>query len=269
MRYFPTDTYDFDDVARLAPPDWMMNALRMNPGYCNWGNHEDYMIKDGHGWDSRQSVASSTEFTWGLDDLNEVVNFYFNITRPAHECRPCRGRGLAPEALLFDESFYRRFPVRASEDSGSNYLQCDVDALWEARRLERNIETKPTLEEFKANPAKYLGCMGHDAINRGVIGEARAKEGGYEYICPDCDGHGQILTGEAALQLQLWVIHPRKGCSRGVLIENIPNEAELAKMVSYLKEARDRNANRFAGLDLHSPEMLAQPVVRMIGKSDD
>jgi hypothetical protein len=46
----------------------------------------------------------------------------------------------------------------------------------------------------------------------------------------------------------LWVIHPRKGASRGVLLTEIKEE-ELPKVVEYLKDARQRNWDRFAKLD--------------------
>ena len=40
------------------------------------------MIKDGSGWDASQFCDSWTAFgPWGLDDLNELVNFYFQLSR--------------------------------------------------------------------------------------------------------------------------------------------------------------------------------------------
>jgi hypothetical protein len=52
---------------------------------------------------------------------------------------------------------------------------------------------------------------------------------------------------EARVALQLWFIHPRKGASRGVYIKNI-EEKEVPEVIAYLKEAAERNANRFSKL---------------------
>ena len=47
------------------------------------------------------------------------------------------------------------------------------------------------------------------------------------------------------MQLVLWMIHPRSGASRGVEIKNI-NKEDLLKVFEYLREAANRNANRFS-----------------------
>jgi hypothetical protein len=43
----------------------------------------------------------------------------------------------------------------------------------------------------------------------------------------------------------LWVLHPRKGASRGIYIKNI-EENEVEDVLKYLKQAAERNANRFS-----------------------
>jgi len=47
--------------------------------------------------------------------------------------------------------------------------------------------------------------------------------------------------------LQLWILHPRKGASRGVYIKNI-EENEVPEVIQYLKIAAERNSNRFSKL---------------------
>jgi hypothetical protein len=42
----------------------------------------------------------------------------------------------------------------------------------------------------------------------------------------------------------MWVLHPRKGCSRGVEVKNI-KQNELPEIFKYLRSAADRNAERF------------------------
>ena len=50
------------------------------------------------------------------------------------------------------------------------------------------------------------------------------------------------------MELQLWVLHPRKGCSRGVRIKNVL-QSDIPKVIEYLQEARKRNDDRFSKLD--------------------
>ena len=52
---------------------------------------------------------------------------------------------------------------------------------------------------------------------------------------------------EAKIALQLWFLHPRKGCSRGVYVKNI-EESDVPNVIEYLKEAAKRNAERFSKL---------------------
>jgi hypothetical protein len=129
--------YSQEDAKELNAPEWMLQTLTMNPSYTSWGPYEDYMCGGGTGWSSPLFYESWSMFDFGLDDLNEVVNFYFEIEKP------------------------------------------DVVAV---------------------------------------------------------------------LNLVLWIIHPRKGASRGVEVKNI-QQSDLPNIIKYLKEARDRNHNRFSKLD--------------------
>ncbi len=53
MRYF-----DEDEAARLNAEPWQLALLKANPSYLGWGPHEDYMWKEGSGWDSRIVVPT-------------------------------------------------------------------------------------------------------------------------------------------------------------------------------------------------------------------
>jgi hypothetical protein len=120
--------------------------------------------------------------------------------------------------------------------------QDEVDALWKANRLHYFTE-KPTAEVLNA---QYRTGTGHDCINRTICIETRAKRLGVWGDCPQCEGSGRIYTEpKAKLQLQTWIIHPRKGASRGLLLEEI-KEHELPEVFSWLKGAAKRNAERFS-----------------------
>jgi hypothetical protein len=47
--------------------------------------------------------------------------------------------------------------------------------------------------------------------------------------------------------LTLWMIHPRKGCSRGVEIKSL-EEGDVPEAFRFLKHAARRNASRFGHL---------------------
>jgi hypothetical protein len=99
--------HDDEEAARLNAEQWQLDLLKMNPEYLGWGPHEDYMGKEGDGWDSRQVFATWADFgPWKLDDLNECANFYFSVNRASEECATCAGKGTHPDAQWISESWY-------------------------------------------------------------------------------------------------------------------------------------------------------------------
>jgi len=244
MRNYPEDKSDLEDFSKLNAEDWMMEALKMNPDYVYWGPYEDYMCSEKSGWDSRVIVDSWDDFGLGLDDLNEVVNFYFEISRSSEECCDCEGSGYNKETQIISDTWYdfenigRKWSYSITQD--------EVEALWDAGRLRHDFESKPTAEEVNAWARGKT--MGHDAINKWICVEQRAKRLGVYGKCDNCHGDGYIFTEpKAKLGLVLWVLHPRKGCSRGVHVKEI-RQNELPFVIKYLQMAAERNANRFSKL---------------------
>jgi len=76
MRHFYKD-----DAKDLKADKWMLDLLKLNPAYTSWGPYEDYMSGPKDGWSSPQFRDGWKACDFGLDDLNEVVNFYFEIER--------------------------------------------------------------------------------------------------------------------------------------------------------------------------------------------
>ena len=240
---------DENEIAALNAEPWMLDCLRMNPSYVHWGPGDDYMHGRGDGWDSGQSMATWEEFgPWHLDELNEVVHFYFHATRSSVECQSCGGSGHNPETRAIEEDFYdlrgdgsRRWCNKITQD--------EVDALVAQGRLQRRREGGPlTADEVNAaNSARgsLFGALSHDAINRWILVEARALRLGVFGQCTECGGEGSVYTSPAAtLGLVLWFLHPRKGASRGVEIQCIQRD-ELPAVFAFLREAARRNAERF------------------------
>ena len=75
--------------------------------------------------------------------------------------------------------------------------------------------------------------------------------------CPTSEGHGNLFTGPAYLTLVLWVLHPRKGCSRGVEVNHIEQD-ELPAVYSYLRQAAERNATRFSLVPAQQPKLVEE-----------
>jgi hypothetical protein len=244
MRKFDkNDKYDVKDLEKLNAEKWQIDCLKLNPEYVWWGNYEDYMTDDSSQWASPVEIESVDDL-WELDDLNEVVNFYFEIIRENHECPICKGTGLNAETRELDRSWYD------FEETGKRWCdkinQKEIDTLWDAGRLHCDFKHKPTADEVnKLQKERHIHC----AINRWICVETRAKSlGVYGYCNNNGCVEGYIYDSDkATLRLQMWVIHPRKGASRGVILKNIKKE-DLPKVIKYLKDARKRNYDRFGKL---------------------
>ena len=243
MRYYPEDESDKEDVEQLNAESWMIESLKMNPGYCSWGPYEDYMWKENEGWDSRVIIANWEDFDWQLNELNEVVNFYFEVTRDSKPCEHCDQSGYNPETKRIADDWYDF--AGTGREWCHNITQDEVDALVENKRLWDFKGKNPTADEVNQWSQKGIG---HDAINRMICVEQRAKRLGVYGQCEHCEGYGHIYTEDKGkLGLVLWVLHPRKGCSRGIHIKEIQKH-ELTSAVNYLLHAAERNQNRFSKL---------------------
>lgn len=266
MRSYPTDKYDQKELAKLNAKDWQIELLKKNPSYPHWGNGEDYMSKEGSGWDACVNLSTWGEH-WQLDEYNELVNFYFEVYRKNHECPHCEGTGQNPATKQLADDWYdfantgRRWcskitdvEVEALVKGGRLRDLMDVNCFYdeeigkwigwingEKQEIEKPVF--PTAEAVNRwNDGKGIG---HDAINRWICVDARAKHLGVYGHCEHCVDGRIYDEPEARVALQLWMLHPRKGCSRGVYIETI-EEHELPEVFAYLKEAAQRNADRFA-----------------------
>jgi hypothetical protein len=236
--------YDKDDAERLNAQQWQIDLLRLNPSYCHWGPHEDYMWKKGEGWDSPVISATWADFgPWNLDEYNEVVNFYFSVNRASEECKACGGNGYHQKAQTVVNGFYSHMNA-LGESWCDKITQDELDALIEANR----IKAGKTLDEVNAENRPGARGFGHDAINRSILTRTRLERFGLPVLCDCCDGHGYVHTEpDAHVSLTLWVLHPRKGCSRGVEVTNITPD-DLPAVFAYLSEAAKRNAERFASI---------------------
>lgn len=223
-----------DDFKKL--PVYMQKCINIsNDSYNSWGNGQEYMSSGKGQWNSDIELESIDEM-WELDDLNECVNFYFRAEKKARKCSKCNGFGTTERA---EEE-------RNAIHYNKNYLDYeDVVGLYEDEWL----KTKPKdLNDFRTNPEyRYFDI---DALRIHTIVKRRAERKGFEYLCPECQGNGHVeINKEYSLSLQLWIIHPRKSSSLGVLIHNI-KEQDLPKVFELLNSARERFNNKFSKIDV-------------------
>ena len=237
--------YDEKEVKELNAEQWQIDLLKLNPGYVYWGPHEDYMYNDGKGWDGRVIHETWKDFgPWELNELNECVNFYFSVNRRSEECKICGGNGYHSDAQEIVNTFYAHM-----NDAGIHWndkiTQDELDALIKHGRFKSGI----TVEEVNnKNKPWSRGIESHDAINRSILIEARLKRLGIKKLCDECNGNGFVyIEPKASVYLTLWMLHPRKGCSRGVEISNIEQD-DLPAIFEWLKDAAKRNADRFCKL---------------------
>lgn len=265
IRTYPEEETDIREAQRLKVPGWQLECLKLNPDYVWWGIHEEYMAGStpkSSGWNQPVEVETWTEFDaqWSLNNLNEVVNFYFHVNRDADDCHACGGSGHNAPTKVIADSFYDH------NHNGANgwhnqITQDEVQALWDKGRLfnfnpkwSENAQADPTKNpnEGVSPPtaaqvnAAQRGMGSHDAINRWILIEARAKRLGVWGECPRCEGHGYLFNEpETHLCITLWFLHPRKGCSRGVEVGHIDFD-QLPDVYAYLNAAAARNAQRFS-----------------------
>jgi hypothetical protein len=102
MRSYP-DENDKEDLERLNVQPWMVELLKLNPEYVHWGPGEDYMRYwertkynrdrwSEHAWDNgvyKETWKAFREEGWDLDELNELVHFYFQLNRKMENCEAC------------------------------------------------------------------------------------------------------------------------------------------------------------------------------------
>jgi hypothetical protein len=281
MRSYPEDDSDREDLAKLNAEDWQANLLKLNPDYVYWGPYEDYMCSGkkkgrfmrngfgvtrweadppevvaaahGNGWREPAFYNAWSEFEFGLNELNECANFYFEVDREGKECEDCGRTGYNPETRQISDDWYDS--ARTGRKWSNDITQDEVQALVDHRRLTSLTHDShqdwadakppriPTADEVNAWSSE--GGLGHDSINHWICVETRAKRLKVWGTCTTCEGRGWLDTATSAhVNLVLWYLHPRKGASRGVEIKNI-QQTDLPKIFKFLRDAAQRNAERF------------------------
>lgn len=236
------------EIDALKAETWQLDLLKLNPDYVSWGPYEDYMNAKSEGWSSPSFFNNWKDFSeWKLDDYNECVNFYFEVERESKNCT-CEN-GYHEDAIEVVNGFYDY-----SSTSGigwkSNITDDEYQMLLANGRIDKNKVDDCfvflTKEEVNKQNERGSRGLGHDGINRYLLISQRLKRLSIQEKCEICDGKSYVyIKDKAHVNLILWMLHPRKGASRGVEVKNI-NKEDLENVFLFLKEAANRNAQRFS-----------------------
>lgn len=257
MRDYPINDSDWVEIERLNAQTWQIEQLRRNPYYTSWGPGEEGMSEIGtESWSSSEIYADWEEFDgYSLNHYNEVVHFYFGLYRPNEPCEHCKHTGYSPKALEFYNTFF-------GEDGWKNHLtQDEVNMLWDKKLLsgfdfeeQGGLRYPPSAAEVNRLEAESLI---HSSSSQYWLSIYRAQRLGFDGSCSHCDGRGYRYTDDQChLQLTLWVLHPRKGASHGILVEVIQQQ-ELLQVLAFLRMAAQRNALRFSGVFPDDTNLIA------------
>jgi hypothetical protein len=287
MRKYPIhdDNYDMERLAELNAETWQVDLLKINSDYPHWGNFEDNMSNNKEiGWDKPIEHNNWKEFIESFslpNDYNECPNFYFEISRKNHTCPHCDGTNLNKATKQLSDDWYdldhtgRKWSVDINDSEVEALVKAGrlFDFFDERYRFDDEIGSWVVLERAeKYEDSKWVPCdkpklptaqevnrwakgrgMGHDCINQWICVETRAKDLGVYGNCEHCDGGYIYDESQATVSLQLWILHPRKGASRGVYIHKIEHD-DLPDIYNYLNAAKQRNDDKFARI-----EMLVEP----------
>lgn len=216
-----------EDIEELQAKPWQLQLLQLNSSYIGWETSETF--------DSWKKGKPS------LDDLNECFLFCFDISRKNQDCECCSGSGYSDEAAKIAKSFYSWC---------SDITDDEYEVLVQNNRVDykrgNNQRILLTKEEVNAQNRPGSRNLGHDAINRGILIEARTKRLGITKNCSECNGSGFVyIAEEADVSLCLMMFLPRKNRNRTIEIKNIQEE-DLPSIFDFLNKARKRNEDRFS-----------------------
>jgi hypothetical protein len=215
-------------------------------------------------------------------DLNLVIDFYFEVENDALRCHACDETGLNPETKKLADAWYS-FDDR-SKAWYTQLTQDEVDELVRHGRLHDLVPPTRSIEDpeleclhafFEEDTQRWMGWVkkgdknekvqvdppeiptaeavnawargrggGHDAINRHICIEKRARRLGVYGQCKLCGGHGHILQGEPYLVCNIWLAHPRKGASRGIRVHHVPDEG-IAILKQFFRTSYKKHTEHF------------------------
>lgn len=213
MHFNPNDEWDVDYVKKIGAEPWMIDTLAINASYCGWDPGDDYMLgtpRNGEhsGWSHALKVDNWNAFCIPVDELNVFVDFHFCLTADETPCRACNGRGYSEVARLVMAS------LRLEDLS--------TEELAAVRKATGNEDT--------------IGSSGCHVVAQMRLGP--------RLNCAMCRGSGVSSISNTRLQLVLWLLHPRKGASRGVIIDRIEKH-EIKEVCDFLRKAAEANTQRF------------------------
>lgn len=142
--------------------------------------------------------------------------------------------------------------------NGEDYM-CDKNGGWNSPMEEKTVEGLVEQDDLNEVAHGYLfvhresrkctacDCTGYNPETR-VLSERWYHDPRFYGKCEVCGGDGRVhVEDEAHLGLQLWILHPRKGASRGMVIKDV-TEDDLPLIRAYFRKAIERTIARMGGI---------------------
>ncbi len=240
------------DLVTYNAEQWQINLLKLNPSYTCWGNGQDSMC-EADGW-SGSKVVDNVKSLYPLDDLNELAHFYFFVGRDSENCQVCDGRGYSAFAMKEKRSIPAQITLSKNDvlDLFSDERLRAEDGKYYALKNEKWYTRVKVGNKFLLRRCPDPVIPTHhkqmfiDCISEHVLLKARAKRAGQELLCSTCQGKGYNFTTEKShIGFQTWILHPRKGCSKGVLLPKFAEE-DVPAIMEYLKSGKKRAKKMFS-----------------------
>lgn len=154
----------------------------------------------------REIKRVALDFNWPMEQpWKGFINPYHS-----QECRQCKGRGYNPETQQIEEDWYafgndqNRWCDKLTQDEVDALVAegrlYDFTHVWERGSGWQPIVPQPVVTAQMVNEWSR-GGSGHDAINRMICVEIRARRLGVFGYCMACDGQGEIWFSEKVRQL--------------------------------------------------------------------
>lgn len=220
--------------------DKITDANPWKRDYIGWRPGDEYMYaKDG--WAQNGEFETWKDF-WGEYgdsdlDLNLIADFYFSDHSVKCWCNDAGYNGYNKETAELYDSWYGKPYYRGG------WSDSITDDEFEALKKHGRTKGYNSAEEMNRAVRTRDGVFIYDAINAHVCVEARAKRLGVYGLCSDCNGHSWKPTGK--IKLYLWMLHPRKGCGKGVTINSVEAE-DIPQVKQYLKDNFEQHRSHFA-----------------------
>ena len=185
-------------ILKRVPLDFKWSINQVWKGYINPYHSQECKACDRTGLNPETKKIEDAWYAFESDNYKPNPyreNARYNVDAHSNNITEVEVEALVRSGRLSDllDSWYR------FDDKKNVWTKCDTSVPYKERVwVECEEPTLPTTEQV--NEWNLRG-MGHDAINRSICTEARAKELGVYGMCEFCNGDGEIWLSDEIKKL--------------------------------------------------------------------